>query len=344
MEKIRLGRTNLMVTKMAFGALPIQRLSINDAVKLVQNAYEQGINYFDTAHGYTDSEEKLGIAFKGIRHEVIISSKTPASDKKTATEHIELTLKRLQTDYIDLLQFHNPAQVPDINDPNSAFAAALEAKKKGYVRHIGITNHRGNVATEAIRTGNFETLQFPFCYLTSQGDLDIVKECAELDVGFIAMKGLSGGLLTNAKACYAFMQEHPTVVPIWGIQRQSELDEWIALADENPCINDEIRAIIDADRKELVGNFCRGCGYCLPCPAEINIPMAARIKELLRRAPTANFITDEYAKSMDRINNCIECGACISRCPYELNTPQLLKSMLCSYHEIRNELIADTNS
>ncbi len=339
MDKIKLGRTNLMVSKTAFGALPIQRLSTEEAVRLVKSAYEQGINYFDTANGYTDSEEKLGIAFKGIRDKVIISTKTAATDKKGALAHIELSLKRMQTDYIDLIQFHNPALIPDINDPDGAFAAALEAKKKGYVRHIGITNHRGDVALKAIRTGNFETLQFPFSHLASQSDIDIVNECAALDVGFIVMKGLSGGMLTNARACYAFMQNYPNVVPIWGIQRQCELDEWIALTAENPRIDDEIRAVIEADRKDLVGNFCRGCGYCLPCPADINIPMAARIKELLRRSPTENLITDEYANSMNRINNCINCGACKNRCPYELNTPELLKSMLNSYHEIRNEIL-----
>ncbi len=341
MEKIRLGRTELMVSKTSFGALPIQRLTTEDAVNLVRSAYEQGINYFDTANGYTDSEEKLGIAFKGIRNNVIISTKTGATDKKTATEHIELSLRRMQTDYIDLIQFHNPVILPDINDPDGAFAAALEAKKKGYVRHIGITNHRTSVAKEALASNNFETLQFPFSYLSNENDIELVRECAKRDVGFIVMKGLSGGMLTNAKACYTFMQEHPNAVPIWGIQRQSELDEWIELTAENPRMDEELKAVIEADRKELAGNFCRGCGYCLPCPAEINIPVAARIKELLRRAPESNFITDEFAKSIDRINDCINCNACKSRCPYDLDTPALLKKMLASYHEIRGELIAE---
>ena len=223
MDQIRLGRTELYVSKTAFGALPIQRISHADAVKLVRRAYESGINYFDTANAYTDSEEKLGAALHDVRHEVIISTKSGGGDKKTVQTHIEESLRRLQTDYIDLFQFHNPAQLPDPEDPDGPFAAVLEAKQKGYIRHIGITNHRLKVARAAIDSGNFETMQFPFCYLAASQDLEIVEKCKAADMGFIAMKGLSGGLLNNAEACYAFMQEYPNVVPIWGIQREEEL-------------------------------------------------------------------------------------------------------------------------
>ena len=227
MEKIRLGRTELYVTKTAFGALPIQRISKADAVKLVRRAFDAGINYFDTANMYTDSEEKLGEALHDVRQQVVISTKSGGADKKTVQAHIEQSLRSLRTDYIDLFQFHNPAQLPDIQDPDGPFAAALEAKKKGYIRHIGITNHRLWVAREAIASGNFETLQFPFCYLATEKDLELVELCKQADMGFIAMKGLSGGLLNNAAACYAFMQQHPTVVPIWGVQHQWELDQWL---------------------------------------------------------------------------------------------------------------------
>ena len=234
MEKIRLGRTGLLVTKTAFGALPIQRISKADAVKLVRRACEAGINYFDTANMYTDSEEKLGEALHDVRQNVVISTKSGGGDKKTVQAHIEQSLRSLRTDYIDLFQFHNPAVLPDIHDPDGPFAAALEAKQKGYIRHIGITNHRLKVAHEAIESGNFETLQFPFCYLATEKDLELVELCREHDMGFIAMKGLSGGLLNNAEACYAFMQEHPDVVPIWGIQHEWELDQWLELTERNP--------------------------------------------------------------------------------------------------------------
>ena len=331
METIRLGRTDLMVSKTAFGALPIQRISKEDAVKLVRRAYDAGINYFDTANAYTDSEEKLGEALRGVRQNVVISTKSGGKDKKTVQAHIEESLRRLQTDYIDLFQVHNPAELPDINDPDGPFAAALEARQKGYIRHIGITNHRLKVAHAAIESGNFETLQFPFCYLATEKDLELVALCREHDMGFIAMKGLSGGLLNNAEACYAFMQEHPTVVPIWGVQHEWELDQWLELTERNPRLTPELQAVIDRDRRELAGNFCRSCGYCLPCTAGIDIPQAARMMQLLGRSPYRPYMSDEWYAKMHKIEECVHCDACKSRCPYGLDTPALLARQLQDY-------------
>ena len=263
METITLGKTGLCVTKTSFGALPIQRISREEAVKLVRRAVDGGINYFDTANAYTDSEEKLGEALEGVRQKVVISTKSAGKDKKTVLSHIEQSLRSLRTDYIDLFQFHNPSVLPDPADPDGPYAAALEMKEKGYIRHIGITNHRLGVAREAIASGNFETLQFPFCYLASEQDFDLVARCKAADMGFIAMKGLSGGLLNNAQACCAFMNQYDNVVPIWGIQHEWELDQWLALAEKAPRMTPELQAVIDHDRQELAGNFCRSCGYCL---------------------------------------------------------------------------------
>lgn len=332
-KKVRLGRTGLMVTKTAFGALPIQRISKVEALCLVRKAYDSGINYFDTANAYTDSEEKLGEAFEGIRQNVIISTKSGGKDKKTVQAHIEESLRRLRTDYIDLFQFHNPAVLPDPNDPDGPFAAALEAREKGYIRHIGITNHRLAVANAAVESGNFETMQFPFCYLADQKDLDLLAKCEAHDMGFIAMKGLSGGMLNNAAACYAFMAQHPHVVPIWGIQHEWELDQWLHLTEADQKMTPELQAVIDRDRKELAHNFCRSCGYCLPCAAGIDIPQAARMAMLLRRSPYKPYMSDEWHAKMHRIEDCIHCNACKSRCPYGLDTPALLQLMLRDYDE-----------
>ena len=331
MEKIRLGRTELLVSKTSFGALPIQRISKADAVKLVRRAYDAGVNYFDTANAYTDSEEKLGAALHDVRQNVVISTKSAATDKKTAMAHIEESLRRLQTDYIDLFQFHNPARLPDPDDPDGAFAAALEMRQKGYIRHIGITNHRPQVARDAIDSGNFETLQFPFCYLATGTDYALVEDCKRADMGFIAMKGLSGGMLNNAEACYAFMQQYDHVVPIWGIQHEWELDQWLELTERNPQLTPELQTVINRDRKELAGNFCRSCGYCLPCAANIDIPQSARMAALLRRSPYQKYMTDEWYEKMHRIENCVHCNACKSRCPYGLDTPALLQLMLKDY-------------
>ena len=331
MEKIRLGKTELLVSRTSFGALPIQRISKEAAAKLVRRAFEAGVNYFDTANAYTDSEEKLGAALHDVRKDVIISTKSAGKDKKTVLTHIEQSLRNLQTDYIDLFQFHNPAQLPDPNDPDGAFAAALEMQQKGYVRHIGITNHRPGLAMEAVESGNFETLQFPFCYLASDVDYAIVVACRKADMGYIAMKGLSGGLLNNAEACYAFMRQYPHVVPIWGIQHEWELDDWLELDKRDPRMTPELQAVIEKDRKELAGNFCRSCGYCLPCAAGIDIPQAARMNALLRRSPYQQYMTDTWYAKMHKIEECIHCDACKSRCPYGLDTPALLKLMLEDY-------------
>jgi predicted aldo/keto reductase-like oxidoreductase len=331
MDTVRLGRTGLIVNKNGFGALPVQRVGMPDACALLRRAYESGINYFDTARAYTDSEEKLGLALKDVREQVIISTKSAATDKQGAMAHIENSLRHLG--YIDLFQFHNPAVLPDISDPNGAFAAALEMKEKGYIRHIGITNHRHHIAKAAIASGNFETLQFPFCYLATDVDLELVELCKTADMGFIAMKGLSGGLLTNAEACYAFMQQYENVVPIWGIQREEELDQWLDITARNVTMTEELKAVIEADRKELAGSFCRGCGYCMPCPAGIEINNSARMNMLLRRSPYQPYMTDAWHEKMHRIENCIHCGQCASRCPYHLDTPSLLQYMLKDYDE-----------
>ena len=338
MDKIRLGRTELMVTACSFGALPVQRRSVDDAVKLLRKAYDGGINYFDTANMYTDSEMKLGLALSDVRHDIIISTKSGGKDKATVTAHIENSLRMLKTDYIDLFQFHNPASMPLPDDDDGPFAAALEAKRKGYIRHIGITHHRLDLANRCIESGLFETMQFPFSYIGSDEEIGLASKCKQADMGFIAMKGLAGGMLTNAKACMNFIKQFDNVVPIWGIQTEEELDEWLRLEKEGDFkLNDELKAVIEHDRKELCGNFCRSCGYCLPCPAGIDIPQAARMDRLLRRSPYGPYMTKEYHEKMHLIDNCLHCGACASRCPYGLNTPDLLQHMLADYDKFYAE-------
>lgn len=337
MQKVRLGRTELQVTKTAFGALPIQRISKADAAKLVRRAYEAGINFFDTANAYTDSEEKLGAALHDVRHQVVIATKSAARNRQGILDHIQESLRRMQTDYIDLFQFHNPAVLPDPEDPDGSYAGALEAQKRGYIRYIGITNHRPGVAQAAIKSGNFDTLQFPFCYLASELDYELVRSTLAADMGFIAMKGLSGGLLNHAEACYAFMREQEGVVPIWGIQHEWELDQWLELSERDPGLTSELNQIIAQDRKDLSGNFCRSCGYCLPCTAGIDIPQAARMSALLRRSPHQQYMSDTWYAKMHKIENCVFCNRCKNRCPYELNVPVLLQTMLEDYDQFYME-------
>lgn len=331
MDKIRLGKTGLMVSASSFGALPIQRLTMEDAGYLLRKAYDNGINYFDTANAYTDSEEKIGRALSDVRHNIIISTKSGASDKKTLLEHIELSLRRMKTDYIDILQLHNPAVLPDPDDPDSTYGGLLEAQKKGWIRFIGITNHSAERARAAVLSDKYDTLQYPFSSLAAPQDIEIAELAHAHDMGFIAMKGMAGGLITNAASTFAFIKQYPFVVPIWGVQRECELDEFLELEKAPPAFDDTLRAQVGADRAALSGNFCHGCGYCLPCPAGIDIPTAARMSLLLRRAPYQQFITAEGQEAMLRIEACVNCRACASRCPYGLDTPALLQENLADF-------------
>ena len=334
MEMVRLGKTAIMVPKNGFGALPVQRVSLEDGVKLLRNAYEGGFRFFDTARAYSDSEEKLGEALADVREHIFLATKTMAKDGEGFKRDLDASLKLLKTDYIDIYQFHNPSFCPKPGDGSGLYEAMGEAKRQGVVRHIGITNHRIHVARESIESGLYETLQFPFCYLATDKDLELVEMCREADMGFIAMKALSGGLITNSAAAYAYLAQYDNVLPIWGVQRQSELEEFLRYMDEPPALTEELRAVIEGDRKELSGNFCRGCGYCMPCPVGIEINTCARMSLLIRRSPSDKQLTEKAQAMMKKIENCLHCGACAKKCPYGLDTPKLLEENYRDYQEI----------
>ena len=331
MQTVTLGKTGLTVTKPAFGALPIQRRSKEEAVPILRRAYEGGIRYFDTANSYTDSEEKLGLALADVRQNIVISTKSMGRDHDTVAKHIQLSLERLKTDYIDLFQFHMVSNWDEVD--NGAYEAALEAKAAGHIRHIGVTSHSIRFAQEAVASGRFETLQYPFSYLSSPEEFALVQSCREADMGFIAMKALAGGMLSNARAVHAFMGTQEGVVPIYGVQTMEELEQWLALAEEDPAMDAELQAIIDEDKAQLGGQFCRSCGYCMPCPQGIEIRNCARMDMLIRRSPWRPWFTPEWQAKMNKIETCLECGKCKSKCPYHLDTPKVLKYMLKDYRE-----------
>ena len=334
MTTVTLGSTGITVNKNGFGALPIQRITKDEAAKLLRKAYDNGINMFDTARAYSDSEEKIGYALSDVRHDIIITTKTMAKTADAFWKDLETSLRLLKTDYIDVYQFHNPTFCPKPEDGTGLYEAIMKAKEQGKIRHIGITNHRQFVAHEAIDSGLYETLQFPFCYLCSDEDIALVKKCKEHNMGFIAMKALSGGLITNSAVAYAFEAQFDNVLPIWGVQREHELDEFLSYIDNPPAMTDEIKAIIEADRKQLYGSFCRGCGYCMPCPVGIEINNCARMSLLLRRSPSAGHLSEAGQAKMMKIKDCLHCNQCASKCPYGLNTPELLARNLKDYEEV----------
>ncbi len=332
-RQLTLGTTGITVPQNAFGALPIQRTEPDTAIRILRKAYDGGMRFFDTARAYSDSEEKVGKAFAGMREKVFIATKTHAKTPEGFRRDLETSLEKLQTDYIDIYQFHQVGQCYRPGDGTGMYECMLEAKAAGKIRHIGVTSHKIDVAYELVESGLYETMQFPFSYLSGEKELKLVRMCKEKGMGFIAMKSLAGGLITHAEAAMAYLTQFD-VLPIWGIQRESELDEWLSFMEKNAVMTDEIQRFIEKERQELAGEFCRGCGYCMPCPAGIQINNCARMSLLLRRSPSAVWLSEAKQAEMMKIENCLHCNQCASKCPYELDTPALLEKNLADYKRV----------
>lgn len=362
MRDITLGSTGITVPQNGFGALPLQRIPEEDAVALLRDAYAGGMRYFDTARAYSNSEERVGKAFAGMRDEVFIASKTMARTPEGFWADLETTLANLQTDYLDVHQFHCVDQCYAPGDGTGMYECMLQAKEEGKVRHIGVTAHKIEVAFDCVASGLYEVLQFPLSYLSGSREIELAEACKKANVGFVAMKGLAGGLITNAEAAMAYMQQFDNVLPIWGVQKHAELEEWLAFMDEGDggasggeedapsnasgderawmpaapaCrVPERIVAFIEQERIQLASDFCRGCGYCMPCPKGIQINQCARISLMLRRAPSAGWLTQQWQDNMAQTLECTECRACVAKCPYELDIPALLKKNYEDYQRV----------
>lgn len=332
-KSITLGSTGITTPVNGFGALPIQRISKEDAVYLLKKAYDGGMTFFDTARAYTDSEEKVGAALSDIRDKVTIATKSMSYEPSKMRSDLETSLSLLKTDYVDIFQPHCVPQCFKPGDGTGVYEELLKLKSEGKIKHIGITTHKIEVAFEIVESGLYETLQYPFSYLSSDREIELVKLCEEKNMGFIGMKALAGGLINNSKAAIAFMLQFDNVIPIWGVQRESELDEFLSYMDNPPTMDDEITAFISKEKAELDGEFCRGCGYCMPCPQGIQINNCARISLMLRRAPSATWLSESFQAEMKKIETCLDCNACKSKCPYSLDTPNLLRKNYEYYKE-----------
>jgi aryl-alcohol dehydrogenase-like predicted oxidoreductase len=336
MEKVILGRTGLKVSRSAFGALPIQRQSMAEAVLILRKAYDSGINLFDTARAYTDSEEKIGRALAGVRSRIVITTKSVCRDGETLSRMLETSLRNLRTDYVDVLQFHFAPFVPQPGDGSGIYEAMLSARQAGKIRFIGLTAHAIAVALEAARSGLYDTIQFPLSLLSDEQDLELVTVCRRHNLGLLAMKALGGGLIRHIAAAFAYMRRLQNVVPLWGIEKMSELEEFLRLEAHPPVWGPESEAAIARERQELQGSFCHGCGYCLPCPAEIDIPTVARSGLSSRRMPPRLF--QAWRDKVRQADNCLQCGECAARCPYRLNTPELIKEQAAIYWQTMDSL------
>jgi len=334
MEKIRLGKTNLMVSKLGFGGIPIQRDSEDEAVTVVKRCMELGINYIDTANAYTTSEEHIGKAISGQRDAVILATKSRGRTREELESHLQLSLKRLQVDFIDLYQFHNVSDLNTLDvilDPKGPMAVLENAKKQGKIKHIGITSHQIDTAKEAIKTDRFETLMFAFNFIACEPATELLPLAREHDVGFIAMKPLAGGRLENVKLAFKYLYQFPDVFPIPGIQKVQEIEEIVSLLDEPLALNEAEQNEIQHLRQELGNRFCRNCDYCQPCTAEIPISMVLFAPNIIKDVKREGLFGGMLAELMEKPSACTDCGECEERCPYKLPIRELMSEVVNLY-------------
>ncbi|GHV87210.1 aldo/keto reductase [Spirochaetia bacterium] len=335
MEFVTLGITGLRVSKTAIGTVPLQRLTEQEAARLMRSAYDGGITYFDSADAYTGSEYKLGLAVHDVRDKVVISTKASTADYAEALKRIEKSLRDLNTDYIDIIQLHNPKTLPDPNDRSGAYAALVEAKQKGQVRHIGFTTHDLERASAAARSGLFETVQYPLSYLSGEKDEELIALCREKNIGLIAMKPFAGGMIRNPALSFLYFRAHENVVPIYGIQRQSELEALLELERNPPALDAQMRLLLRKGRDEFEKLFCRGCDRCqAACPQGIRPGYAGRMGDFLYRNPPHKYLTASWHVEMLKVPSCTGCGACVKTCPFGVD----LRGKMKESHEIFMDL------
>ena len=342
MEKIRLGKTGLMVTPLGFGGIPIQRLTESEAVKVVQKCLDLGLNYYDTANGYSTSEERIGKAVKGRRGEVIIATKTFPGDAAMVEKNLDLSLKRLQTDYIDIYQFHgvnNQETLDRILEPQNGLYKLFEKfKKAGKIRHIGITSHQMDAAKKQIKTGKFETMMFPFNVITSEPATEILPLCKQYDVGFIVMKPLAGGMLPNANICFKYLLQFKDIVSIPGIEKVGEIEEIYKIYQGPPKMTTAEIKEMDRLIEELGDKFCRRCDYCQPCSQGIPISMVMTFPTFVKRLPPDWYLKNPMMTGqLEKAANCTECGECESRCPFNLPIREMIKENYTMYEKVKAE-------
>ena len=330
MEKARFGKSGLMVSKVAFGGIPIMRISKAEAAHIVREAINLGINFIDTANGYADSEEKIGEALKGIEREgLVIASKSTAGDKKTFNEHLELSLKRLGLDYIDIYQLHNvstDSQRDAVFAPGGAMEGLEEAVRAGKVRFPAFSSHSLPMAVEVMKSEKFAAVQLPFNYIDSEAADEAIPLANKLDMGFIAMKPMGGGLLDNAALAFRFLGQYG-IIPDPGIEKLEEIREIVEIVNKNKEFSTEDQKEIEKQRSETGSSWCHRCDYCLPCPQGIHISMALTIKSAFKRMPLER-ARSFVGPSIEKAKNCLGCGVCVSRCPYKLAIPSLLKERI----------------
>lgn len=340
MRHVKFGKSGLEISELGFGGIPIIRLNVDTAVKLLRRAYERGITFYDTANAYRDSEEKIGRAFDGMRDKVVIATKTIMRDAKKAMEQLENSLRMLGTDYIDLYQLHQIAQEKDwsaVTAPGGALEAVVKAKKEGKVRFIGVTSHNLAMAVRLVKTGLFSSIQFPFNFIEDAAKDELHASAGKLGMGILAMKPFAGGMIDNADIAFKFLRQYPDVIPIPGFDSEKAVEEVVSLYQRPNIVTGKDRQLMDKYRMELGKQFCRRCEYCQPCPQGVMITPAMGYKIVASRMSPAVSV-DFCRLVMESVKQCTECGTCLERCPYELPIQEMLKANYDLYEQHLAEL------
>ena len=335
MEYKTLGKTGLKVSRMGFGGIPIQKIDEEGTRKLLQDMVKRGINYIDSARGYTVSEQYIGYGLEGIRDQFVLATKSMARTKEAMAADIETSLRNFRTDYIDLYQVHNPSmeQLDQVIGEGGALEALLEAKNTGKIGHIGITAHSTEVFERALTLDWVETIMFPYNIVESQGE-ELIAQCKEKNIGFIDMKPLAGGAIENGTLAMRYICANKNVtIVIPGMAEEKEIEENInACLDPSPLSEKELKEI-ETVREQLGTNFCRRCNYCAPCSVGISIPNVFLFAGYLNRYGLGDWAKDRYSSLAVKASACVECGACETRCPYHLPIREMMKECAQQFGE-----------
>lgn len=336
MEKMRLGKTELMVTRLGLGGLPLQRVSEEEAIAVVNRCLELGINFIDTANFYTTSEEYIGKAIAKRAEKPILATKTTSCTQEGVAEHLKLSLKRLGVNHIDLYQLHSISDADALNqilDPEGPLVTVLEAKKAGLVKHIGVSSHSMDIAKELVKSNRFDTIMFPFNFITCEAADELLPMVKEQDMGFIAMKPLAGGMLDNITIAFKYLFQFPDVVSIPGIEKPGEIEEIVQVLKAPHLMTEPERREMQRLRKELGTQFCRRCDYCQPCTTGIPISIVMYARSAYKRLPAGRFFSGIYDDAIEKAVNCTQCGDCEERCPYHFPIREMLAELVSWYQE-----------
>ena len=330
MEYRALGRTGLQISPMGLGGIPVQRIDAEGTKQLLQKLVAAGVNYIDTARGYTVSEEYIGYGLEGIRDKFVLATKSMARTKEAMAADIDISLKNLRTNYIDLYQVHNPSpkDLETVIAPGGALEALLEARQAGKIGHIGITLHSADMFQKALELSWVETIMFPYNLVETQGE-DLIRICGQKGIGFIAMKPLAGGAIEDATLALRFIGQNSNVsVVIPGMAEEKELQQNLAAVADTTPLSLEEKQKINRIRSTLGTQFCRRCNYCAPCPMGIGIPGIFVLEGYFSRYNLQDWAMTRYNGTPVKASACIGCGACEARCPYQLPIRKMLKNVV----------------